>query len=328
MVISKQEQRFAGYQGDLQLDHQLSGAQKDCCIIPIVPTVFDESFHIDHPGQLRAIDCTIDQGVNAICILANFSEQFSLSDEERASLTIRALEHVGGRCPVVVTISHFSTDIASQRAKFAKDAGASMLMMMPPYHGAGVRLSESAIYEHFTRVADAAELPIIIQDAPLSGVPLSASLLENLARSHQMLRHSKIEVAQSADKIAELSEKARDVLTPFDGEEGITLMADLDAGAQGTMCSAMAADLVGDVCRANAAGNRKKAIELYRQLLPLLNYENRQCGLRAAKAVMKFGKVIKSDAVRHPLAPLSERSRKGLLELAEASNPLAARWGR
>ncbi len=310
------------------MDHQLSGAQKNGCIIPIVPTIFDEDFRIDYPGQLRAIDCTIDQGVSALCILANFSEQFSLSDEERARLTTHALEHVGGRSPVVVTISHFSTDVASQRARFAKDAGASMLMMMPPYHGAGVRLSESAIYEHFTRVADAAQLPIIIQDAPLSGVPLSVALLEKLARNHQMLRHGKIEVAQSADKIAELSEKARDVLTPFDGEEGITLIADLDAGAQGTMCSAMAADLIGDVSRTYAAGNREKAVELYRQLLPLLNYENRQCGLRAAKAVMKFGKVIQSDAVRHPLTSLSERSRKGLLELAEALNPLAARWGR
>ena len=59
----------------------------------------------------RVLDCLIDQGVDAICILANYSEQFVLSDAERATLMQISLEHVAGRVPVIVTISHFSTDI-------------------------------------------------------------------------------------------------------------------------------------------------------------------------------------------------------------------------
>ena len=65
-----------------------------------------------------------------------------------------------------------------------------------------------------------------------------------------------------------------------------------------------------------------------RRILPLINYENRQCGLRATKTVMMEGGVIKSDAVRHPLEPLDPATRAGLLELARAANPLALRWGR
>ena len=63
-------------------------------------------------------------------------------------------------------------------------------------------------------------------------------------------------------------------------------------------------------------------------MLPLINYENRQCGLRATKTVMAEGGVIKSDAVRHPLQPLDPPTRAGLLELAREVEPLALRWGK
>ena len=66
----------------------------------------------------------------------------------------------------------------------------------------------------------------------------------------------------------------------------------------------------------------------YGKILPLINYENRQCGLRAAKAVMLEGGVIKSDAVRHPLEPLPPLARAGLLELAGELDLVALRWGK
>jgi len=62
--------------------------------------------------------------------------------------------------------------------------------------------------------------------------------------------------------------------------------------------------------------------------LLLINYENWQCGLRAAKTVMREGGVIASDAVRHPIAPRPEAQRTGLLEIARDLTPLAMRWAR
>jgi 2-keto-3-deoxy-L-arabinonate dehydratase len=76
------------------------------------------------------------------------------------------------------------------------------------------------------------------------------------------------------------------------------------------------------------AGKRAEAAAAYAGILPLINYENRQCGLRATKTVMMEGGVIKSDAVRHPLEALDAGSRTGLLELARSVNPLALRWGK
>ena len=105
-------------------------------------------------------------------------------------------------------------------------------------------------------------------------------------------------------------------------------MADLDAGATGTMTSALLPDLIKPIVTAHLAGDRKTAAALYAKCLPLINYENRQCGLRAAKAVMMAGGVIGSDAVRHPFEPLHPATRAGLLEIAEELQPLALRWGK
>jgi 2-keto-3-deoxy-L-arabinonate dehydratase len=94
------------------------------------------------------------------------------------------------------------------------------------------------------------------------------------------------------------------------------------------MPSALLADLIRPVVTLHRAGRRAEAAAAYARILPLINYENRQCGLRATKAVMAEGKVIRCEAVRHPLRPLAPPTRAGLLELAREAQPLALRWGR
>ncbi len=105
-------------------------------IWPVAPTPFHDDGSLDLDGMKRVLDCIIDQQADGICILANFSEQFLLSDAERGVLARLCLEHVAGRVPVIVTISHFATQIALERAQRAKELGADIVMMMPPYHGA------------------------------------------------------------------------------------------------------------------------------------------------------------------------------------------------
>ncbi len=304
-------------------------------VFPIAPTPFTAAGEVDFPGMRRVLDCMIDQGVDGICILANYSEQFLLTDVERDTLLDLCLDHVAGRVPVIVTCSHFATRIAAARAKRAVEAGAQMLMLMPPYHGASLRADEKGIVEHFAAVAAAAvasngtAVPLMVQDAPLSGVTLSVPLLTRLALEVPQVRYFKIEVPGAAAKLRALIEAGgKSIAGPFDGEESITLMADLDASATGTMPSALIPDLIGPVVRAYLGGQRDEAATLYARILPLINYENRQCGLRACKTVMMEGGVIKSDAVRHPLEAMHSATRAGLLELVREVNPVALRWAK
>lgn len=299
-------------------------------VFPIAPTPFLDNGDLDLDGMKRVLDCMIDQGVDGICILANYSEQFLLSDDERDALLRLCVEHVAGRVPVIATCSHFSTRLAAARARRAAEVGAQMLMMMPPYHGTGLRADEKGMLEHFAAVADASRLPIVVQDAPLSGVAMSVPFLVRLAREVPLARWFKIEVPQAAAKLRALVEAGGPslIVGPWDGEESITLMADLDAGANGTMPSAMIPDLIKPVFAAYRAGRRDEAAAGYGRILSLINYENRQCGLRATKAVMAEGGVIRSEAVRHPLERLHPATRAGLIELARAVDPIALRWGK
>ena len=298
-------------------------------VFPIAPTPFTAHGDLDLDGQRRVLDCMIDQGVDGICILANYSEQFALSDAERETLLTVCTEHVAGRVPIIVTCSHYATRIAVARAQRAEQAGAAMLMVMPPYHGTLIRADEAGVYQQFAELAEAVSIPVMVQDAPLSGVALSVPFLAKLATEIPQLSYFKIEMPGTAEKLRALIAAGGDAIVgPFDGEESITLLADLDAGATGTMPSALLPDLIKPVVDHYLAGQRQQAIAAYGRILPLINFENRQCNLRATKAVMQAGGVIKSDCVRHPFAPLSEASRRGLLELAGELEPLALRWGK
>ena len=297
-------------------------------IWPVAPTPFSADGVVDYEGMIRVLDCMIDQGVDGICILANFSEQFLISDAEREQLTRVCLEHAGERIPLIVTISHFATDIAVTRAKFAKQLGAEAVMMMAPYHGALLKGTAEQTYEQLARVGDVG-IPIMIQDAPLSGVELPVDFLIRVAKTIDMVKMFKIECAGAAAKLRVLvDEGGAAIEAPFDGEEAITLLADLDAGARGSMTSALIPDLIRPVIFAHMEGRRDEAVEGYSRLLPVINHENRQCGFRAAKEAMVEGGVIKSAFCRHPIAPLHPQTRQALIELMAPHDPVVLRWGK
>jgi 2-keto-3-deoxy-L-arabinonate dehydratase len=298
-------------------------------VFPVVPTTFRDDGELDVDSQRRCLDFMIDAGSNGLCILANFSEQFVLSDEEREVLTDLTLEHVAGRVPVIVTTSHFSTRVCAERSRRAQAAGAAMVMIMPPYHGATIRAPELAIYDFFRRISDAIDLPIMIQDAPVSGTPLSAAFLVRMAQEIPNVRYFKIEVPQAAAKLRQMIELGGEAIEgPWDGEEAITLFPDLDAGATGSMTGGGYPDGIRQIFDAYHAGRREEAAAAYQRWLPLINYENRQCGLLAAKILMKEGGVIASEAARHPILPVHPAIRAGLIEVAQRLDPLVLRWAK
>lgn len=298
-------------------------------IMPVAPTVFHDDESLDPVGQRRVYDFLIDSGAEAICVLANFSEQFSLDDDERDRVVADALAHVGGRVPVAVTTSHFSARVAAARSRRAAELGAEVVMLMAPSFGTALRASDDAVLEYFWRVADGLDADIMIQDAPLSATPLSVELLARIAREVPQVRYVKIEVPRAAQKIRQLAAAAGAALPGlFDGEEGVTLLPDLDAGAVGAMCSALVPELVGPVVRSYLAGDRDDAITRWEALLPLVHFENRQCGPLAAKVALAAGGVIGSARGRAPLDPLPPAAVEGLLELLRRRDALALSWAR
>lgn len=298
-------------------------------VFPVAPTIFHDDGTLDLDGQRRAIDFMIEAGSHGLCILANFSEQFVLTDAEREEVMTAVLEHVAGRVPVIVTTTHFATHICAERSRRAEALGAAMVMIMPPYYGATIRVTEAGIARFFAQVSDAISIPIMIQDAPVSGTTLSAAFLARLAREIANVSYFKIETAQAAAKLRTLLELGGDAIEgPWDGEEAITLLADLDAGATGAMTGGGYPDGIRQIIDPYLAGRRDEAVAAYGRWLPLINYENRQTGLAAAKILMKEGGIIRSDAVRAPLELPHPATRAGLIEIARSLDAAVLRWGR
>jgi dihydrodipicolinate synthase/N-acetylneuraminate lyase len=296
-------------------------------VFPVVPTTFTETGELDLTSQKRCVDFMIDAGSDGLCILANYSEQFALADDERETLTREILDHVDGRVPVIVTTTHYSARICAERSRRAQERGAAMVMVMPPYHGATIRVAEAGIEAFLRTLSDAIDIPIMVQDAPVSGTTLSAPFLARLAREVANVAYFKIEVPGTAAKLRELIRLGGGAVEgPWDGEEGITLGADLQAGATGTMTGGGYPDAFRAILDDWFAGRRAEALAEYARWLPLINHENRQCGLLAAKALMREGGVIACDAPRAPFAPLSPDARAGLLEIARPLDPLVLRW--
>src|SRR6201994_2844961 len=298
-------------------------------VVPVVPTIFHDDETVDLDGTARVVDYLIDGGVDGLCLLANYSEQFSLTDAERDAIARTLLERVAGRLPVIVTTSHYSARVAAARSRAAQDMGAAMVMVMPPFFGAALTATGPAVIEYFRQVTDSIDIPVMVQDAPLSPTPLPVSLLVDLVHQVPQVQYAKIEVPQAADKLHALVSALGDRLPgPFDGEESVTLIPDLDAGATGTMPSSTVPAKLDQMARRYLAGDRSGAASAWEELLPLIHFENRQCGLRAQKILLAQGGIVASDRTRAPFGPVSPRTRRGLIELAAARDLLIMRWAR
>jgi 2-keto-3-deoxy-L-arabinonate dehydratase len=294
-------------------------------LVPVVPTIFHDDETLDLDGLKRVVDYLADSGVQGLCALANYSEQFSLTDSERDLVARTVLEHTAGRLPVTITTSHYSARITAERSRKAQDLGAAMVMVMPPFFGATMTVPPEGVIEYFERVASAIEIPVMVQDAPLSPTPLPVPVLRELIARVPQVTSIKVEVPAAADKLAAL----RGCLPGlFDGEESVTLIPDLDAGATGSMPSSMVPAELASVLRHWSAGDRPGAADQWERLLPLIHFENRQCGLRAQKILLREGGIIGSALTRAPLAPVSPRTERGLVDLARSRNPLVLRWAR
>jgi len=108
-------------------------------VFPVAPTPFKATGDLDLEGQRRVIDCMLDQGVDGICVLANYSEQFLLTDHERDTLTDLCLSHVAGRSPVIVT--GLSLRSADWNHKFTPDPWRPSSPLRP---GLGFRCTQLA----------------------------------------------------------------------------------------------------------------------------------------------------------------------------------------
>lgn len=270
-------------------------------IFPIVPTIFNDRGELDEAGQRATVDFLLRAGVDGVVLLANASEGYALTDAERPRVIAWTIAHVGGRLPVVVTCNHPSTLGAVRYAREAQDLGAAAIMFLPPFFGQWLSDLEG-VRRHSEALSAATEVPLILQDHPLSGIAMPGPFLVDLARTVDRLRYFKIESTRAPVKIGQVRELGGPAVTAlFGGTAGIVFLEELEQGAAGTMPSSLLPQVFVRVLARYREGELHEAAALMAKYLPLIAFETHLGGQRAVKELLALRGTIASPFVRGPI---------------------------
>jgi 4-hydroxy-tetrahydrodipicolinate synthase len=148
-------------------------------IYNITPTPFHPDGSLDEPSLARLTGFTVGAGVDGMTILGVLGEAGKLSDAERERVVAATLEAAAGRVPIVVGTSHAATAQCVAYSRQAQRMGASAVMVAPPKLA---RSSDEALRRHYLQVAEAVDIPVVVQDHPASsGVYMSVHFIAALA---------------------------------------------------------------------------------------------------------------------------------------------------
>jgi 4-hydroxy-tetrahydrodipicolinate synthase len=155
-------------------------------MLPIQLTPFKEDGTLDEESIRRHVEYMIEGGVDGLIPLGSGGEFYSLTLEEQIEYIKVEIDQVNGRVPVLPGTSHSGTDLTIQLAKKAEDLGSDAVLVKPPYY---IPLPDEGVYNHFSKIARAIEIPIMIYSSPI----VSKEMVVRLADEFDNVRYIKEE---------------------------------------------------------------------------------------------------------------------------------------
>ena len=281
-------------------------------VYSVLPTPFAPDGSFDSGSLARVIDLFVGDGVSGFTALGVTSEVARISDRERAAILDASLAHVNGRVPVIVGATGPGLAVSVERCRDAEQAGAAGVMVSPPR---APRCNSEAVFRHFAAIAEAIDIPIVIQDfPPISGFHMEASLLVRICREIPSARTIKLEDAPTPYKAARIREQAEDVeIRIFGGLGGAYLIEELISGADGAMTGFAYPKLLVEVLSRWDAGDRDGAAEVFYRYAPVMRFEFQEgIGMAIRKEMLRRRGAIAHPSVRAPAAVLDEPTEAAL----------------
>lgn len=296
-------------------------------VYPILATPFTESGEVDEQSLRELVRFQLHAKVNGIALFGNASEAYTLLERERERIAEIVLEEVKGQVPLVFGSGHTGLEGAVQLSKWAQQAGADALMVMPPHM---VKPDGKRMLDYFAAIAKAVDIPIMLQDAPVaSGVSIPVAAMAKLAEEFDNIRYVKVEAPPTTVKITEVIEQSEGRLTVFGGLNGIYYYEELCRGAVGTMPACEFPDVCVRIYQLWKSGERDSAKALFYRYLPFIRIGTiAGFAMSVHKEVLQAGGVIRSSRVRNPNAPIDDALRREVFETLEGLDPLVLRWKR
>jgi 4-hydroxy-tetrahydrodipicolinate synthase len=278
----------------------MSGAAPLRGCIPIVVTPFLADETIDEESLRAQVEWLIGEGVHGLATPAIASEGYKLDEAERERVVAIVVEQSAGRLPVVVSADGNGLLPAVRRAVRAQQLGADALMVLPPMF---IKPDAAALTRYYLRIAAAVDLPIMVQDAPqLTGVPMPASWLAQLARDCPAISSVKIEGTPAGEKTTQLLALSEGRMDVFAGWGGLSFWEGLVRGAAGCMPAPNFGPALARVDELFHAGEVDLARSLFLAHAPFIAWSMQSVDLSiwtAKQALVQRG-ILRTATLREP----------------------------
>lgn len=229
----------------------------------VTPFELDGSLDLDAAAGLASY--LVDElGNDGLVISGTTGESPTTSDAEKADLLRVVLDAVGDRARIVAGVGTFNTEHTLELAATAAKVGAHGLLVVTPYYS---KPPQAGIAEHFRRIADATEVPVMLYDIPgRSAVAIATDTMLRLAEHPRIVavKDAKGDLTASARVIAQTD------LAYYSGDDAMTLPL-LSVGAVGVVGTSTHFSAVGtkQLIEAYLTGEVATALRLHQQLLPI-----------------------------------------------------------
>jgi 4-hydroxy-tetrahydrodipicolinate synthase len=281
-------------------------------VYSIIPTAFTDSGEFDPASQRKVVDLFVRSGINGLTALGVTGEVARLEEHERASVLQSVVDHVAGRVPVVAGTSADGTRTCISYSRQAKQLGAAAVMVSPPRMP---KLNSAAVVNHYKALADAVDLPIVVQDyPPITGFAMEPALLARIAQEIPSARTIKLEDPPTPFKTARILEaSAGTAVQIFGGLGGVFLLEELISGATGAMTGFAFPEILVRIMKHWRAGEHDAAADLFYRAVPLMRFEFQEgIGMAIRKEVLRRRGALASAATRAPAGGLDAPTKQAL----------------
>lgn len=274
-----------------------------------IVTPFTKSGAVDFPAFRRLLKRQVAGGVSGIVVCGSTGEAVTLNDKEYAEVIQFAVKEVAGKIPVIAGAGSNNTARAIELSKIARAQGAVGLLHVSPFYN---KPTPNGLVAHYKAIADAVPLPVILYNVPSrTGSNVLPATVVRIAREVPGV----IAIKEAAGKIDQFRDIIKDAPKGFvvlSGDDAITLEA-MRLGARG--CISVVANEVPkeftELCQEALAGNWKRAEELHRRLLPLMDINFIESNPIPVKTALSMMGLIQ-ESFRLPLVALEPQNKAKL----------------
>ncbi len=269
----------------------------------ITPTPFADDGSLDIESLKRLTVFTRDKGVHGMTILGVLGEADKLTEGERDRVIATTVEAAGSGFPICVGTTHAGTDGCIAYSRRAQELGARAVMVAPPKLA---RANDAALERHYLAVADAIDIPVVVQDFPPSvgGILMSVEVIARIGAASPQCRYLKLEDEPSPMKVSQVRSANPDIRV-LGGLGGMMFLEELRHGAHGTMTGFGYPEILVDIYTRYTAGDIDGATGVFYKYLPLIRFENQpRINLAIRKHIYHRRGAIATPRARAPFAPV------------------------